>query len=166
MINTVVDGLLVLIPLCTAYLGYKRGLFYIGMKPICFCARVLLSIFLSRIYYERVSDILSALVFEQFRILPMSYLSKSASLALIFSLTFILSGFLLRIVVMWINSFVSKGILGRVNAYSGLFASLLVSIIAIICAVGATEYYLRVAGGGQIDFDGGIVYRFLSNLCQ
>lgn len=188
--DLVIDVVLLSVFFCTAYYGYKKGLFKMILEPfrtvICFvvsfslCDRVAKDI-ISPVIAPTVRNYIAQKLLQNShgqiidlkgifthdgRMLDSVILLISQVFA--FVLCYLLTGLILKRVIAFLGLLAERGILGGINSLLGMFLSCCIGFAVIWLVASVIDYSLHldalVNSSFAKEFGGGVIYRWLREL--
>lgn len=188
--DLVIDVVLLSVFFCTAYYGYKKGLFKMILEPfrtvICFVVSFSLS---DRVAKDIISPVIAPTVRNYIaqkllqnshgqiidlkgifthdgRMLDSVILLISQVFA--FVLCYLLTSLILKLVIAFLGLLAERGILGGINSFLGMFLSCCIGFAVIWLLASAIDYSLHldalVNSSFAKEFGGGVIYRWLREL--
>ena len=188
--DLIVDVILLSVFSVIAYLGYKKGIFKITLKPFCILISFAASLSLCDGVAERiVSPIIAPLVRRVFAddllqgsigqiIDPevalslvsrmLDYVISFVSQALAFALSYLVIRFVLKLFVGSVGQFLEIGMPGRINSFLGICLSCCIGFSVIRLIATAIDYALLLDAFADStfakEFEGGVIYDYLTDL--
>ena len=188
--DLIIDVVLLSVFFCTAYYGYKKGLFKMILEPfrtvICFvvsfslCDRVAKDI-ISPVIAPTVRNYIAQKLLQNShgqiidlkgifthdgRMLDSVILLISQVFA--FVLCYLLTGLILKLVIAFLGLLAERGILGGINSLLGMFLSCCIGFAVIWLLASVIDYSLHldalVNSSFAKEFGGGVIYRWLREL--
>lgn len=149
-----------------SYYGYKKGFFALAVKPVKALLRLGTSVFFCVPLGELlISPIISPIIKKKIPVFLSTYIENVVSAGISFLIILVCSGFIFSLVSSLLDSCVSVGILGRINALFGLAFAAVCSIILAWIFVALTDIALALDFFADsrfvMEFDGGLFYKIL-----